>query len=416
MAPTPTRIRRIARPIVGPIARFLEIEAAGGILLLAATVAAVGWANSPWQASYDTFWDHTLRLEIGSYVFEEDLVHLVNDLLMAFFFFVVGAEIKRELVEGELRDRRAVGLPVLAALGGMVVPAGIYLLFNGSGDASAGWGIPMATDIAFATAVVGALGSRVPSAVKVLLLTLAIVDDLGAIVVIAAFYTDDLDARFLLAAAVITVGVHLLHRTGRDNVPLLVIAGAGLWFTIFESGVHATIAGVIMGVLLPASRTGDPALDELDESPCDRAIESFHPWTSYLVIPIFALANAGIELTSATFGDPSSVLVGVAVGLVAGKFLGIAAFSWLAVRSGIGRLPADARWAHVLGVGAVAGIGFTVSLFITGLAFDDELLQADAKTGTFAASIVAAVAGAALLHRAGRSDQSSSRAASREAS
>lgn len=421
--------RTLARA-VRPFVRFSHIEAAGGIVLVAATVVALVWANSPWKAGYGSLWATNVRFEFGSYVFAEDLGHVVNDLLMAVFFFVVGMEIKRELVVGELRDRRAVALPAMAALGGMLVPAAIFLAFNAGGDGEQGWGIPMATDIAFALGVVALLGSRVPPAVKVLLLTLAIVDDIGAIIVIAIFYTDSVEFEFVVAAAAIAAVVTLMHRARVVYPPMIAIAGIALWLAVYESGIHATIAGVVMGLLTPAR----PIQSELEAeelvnvlendddisaaevrataalirnsvSACDRLIDALHPWTAYLIVPIFALANAGIALSADSITSPSAVMGGVAVALVAGKFFGVTLFSWLAVRLGIGRLPDGARWGHIMGVGAVAGIGFTVSLFITGLAYDDVAVQDEAKIGILVASIVAALAGAAILGAVARADR-----------
>lgn len=419
--------RRLARA-AQPLVRFLHIEAAGGILLVAATIVALVWANSPWDASYQNLWGSYIRLEVGSYVFKESLGHLVNDLLMAIFFFVVGMEIKRELVVGELRDRRSIGLPAMAALGGMVVPALIYVAFNAGGDGAAGWGIPMATDIAFALGVVALLGSRVPVSVKVLLLSLAIIDDIGAITVIAVFYTDDLNPTFLLIALVLAVLVAVVHRAHVIYAPMLVVLGLGLWLAVYESGVHATIAGVIMGLLTPAHPMQNELetaqlVDVIDHtdvsaadirgiatlirgsvSACDRLIDTLHPWTSYFIVPLFALANAGISLSADTLTNPSAVLTGVAVALVVGKLVGVVSFSWLAVRLGLGQLPSGARWGHIVGVGAIAGIGFTVSLFITGLAFDANDLQAEAKVGILIASLIAALAGAAIFIIAGRNE------------
>jgi NhaA family Na+:H+ antiporter len=410
-------LARAAQPFV----RFLQVEAAGGILLVAATITALVWANSPWDAGYESFWATNVRVELGPYLFEEDLAHVVNDLLMAVFFFVVGMEIKRELVVGELRDRRSVALPAMAALGGMIVPAAIYLAFNAGGDGARGWGIPMATDIAFALGVVALLGSRVPGSVKVLLLTLAIVDDIGAIAVIAVFYTDALELDLLLVAGAIAVLVGVMHRARVIYSPLLAIMALALWLVVYESGVHATIAGVVMGLLTPArpfqtELEAEQIVDVLEGrdlraddvratatlirgsvSACDRLIDALHPWTSYVIVPVFALANAGIALSADAISDPSAVLTGVAVALVVGKLVGITTFSWLAVRLGFGRLPDGARWGHILGVACVAGIGFTVSLFITGLAFDAPTLQDDAKIGTLAASLVAAITGAVVL-------------------
>ncbi|MET0909489.1 MAG: Na+/H+ antiporter NhaA [Ilumatobacteraceae bacterium] len=426
---TPTFLRsdRAAARAMQPVVRFLHVEAAGGILLLVATVVALIWANSPWDASYDALWSTNIRVDVGSYTFDEDLGHVVNDLLMAVFFFVVGMEIKRELVTGELRDRRAVALPAMAALGGMIVPAAIYLAFNAGGAGADGWGIPMATDIAFALGVVALLGSRVPPPVKVLLLTLAIVDDIGAILVIAVFYTDRVKFSFLVTALAIAIVVAVMHHFHVTYAPLLVLTGFALWLTVYESGVHATIAGVVMGLLMPARPMhSELEADEIAHvlerddditaadvratasviggtvSPCDRLIDTLHPWTSYLIVPLFALANAGIAISRDSLSSPSSVLVGVAVALVVGKFVGVASFSWVAVRLGFAHLPAGVRWAHIYGVAAVAGIGFTVSLFIAGLAFDDELLQDDAKFGTLIASVIAAVVGGVVLSLAAR--------------
>jgi NhaA family Na+:H+ antiporter len=422
--------RRLARA-AQPLVRFLHIEAASGILLVVATVVAVVWANSPWRDGYENLWATRVRVEVGSYVFDENLVHVINDLLMAGFFYVVGMEIKRELIVGQLQDRRAVALPALAALGGMIVPATIYLAFNAGSVGSDGWGIPMATDIAFALAVVALLGERVPSGIKILLLTLAIVDDIGAIVVIAIFYTSDIEPAYLLAAVAVVGSAVAMHRAHVVYPPMIAVTGFALWLLVFESGVHATIAGVVMGAITPArpfqtELESDQLIDLLENrddlradevrstatlirgsvSACDRLIDALHPWTSFVVVPLFALANAGIVFSTDAFNQPSNVLVGVGVALVLGKLIGVVSFSWLAIRLGLGRLPEGASWTHVIGVGALAGIGFTVSLFITGLAFESTNLQVDAKLGTFGASIIAAIAGALILAIADRSDRS----------
>ena len=420
--------RRLAR-VAQPLRRFLYIEASGGIALVAAAAAALIWANV-WPGSYESVWTTTVRVEVGDYVFVDDLRHVVNDLLMGLFFFVVGMEIKRELVNGELRDRRAVALPAMAALGGMVVPALIFVAINATGDGRHGWGIPMATDVAFALGVVALLGSRVPASIKVLLLTLAIVDDIGAIVVIAVFYSSDVDPKFLVYAAGIATLVAVL-----DNLDVtypLIPLGLGLvmWLMFYESGVHATLAGVVMGLLTPAvPRQTDLEADDVVDvlanrtdvhasdvrqaawairdsiSACDRLIDVLHPWTSFFIVPLFALANAGVEISGDALTSPSAVFAGVFFGLVAGKLVGITVFSWLAVRTGLGRLPPGTNWRHILGVGAVAGIGFTVSLFVTGLAFDDVALQDDAKLGTLTASVVAALAGSAVFTRVNRTTE-----------
>jgi NhaA family Na+:H+ antiporter len=415
-------LARAAQPIV----RFLRIEAAGGILLLIATVAALVWANSSWQEGYESLWGTTVRLEVGSYRFEADLRHLVNDLLMAVFFFVVGMEIKREMVVGELRDRRSIALPAMAALGGMLVPAAIFVAFNAGGAGAAGWGIPMATDIAFALGVVALLGSRVPPSVKVLLLTLAIVDDIGAIVVIAVFYAESIELWWLALAFGVVALLAVMRHVDVSYAPVLVAMAVTLWLAVYESGVHATIAGVVIGLLTPARprqteiEAGE-VVDVLENredlsvedvrataelikgsvSDCDRLIDAVHPWTSYVIVPLFALANAGIVLSGGVLAEPSSVFVGVATGLIVGKFVGITAFSWLAVKLQLARLPDGARWSHIVGVGAVAGVGFTVSLFIAALAFDSANLLTDAKVGILVASAVSALIGSFLLYRAG---------------
>jgi NhaA family Na+:H+ antiporter len=422
-----TSDRALARFVARPIQRFLHVEAAGGIVLLVATAVALVWANSPWKAGYEALFHTEIVVRVGSRSLSEDLSHWIDDGLMALFFLVVGLEIKREWVTGELRDRRAAALPALAALGGMVVPALLYVAVTAGGDGVEGWGIPMATDIAFALGVVALLGRRVPAALKVFLLTLAIVDDIGAIVVIAVVYSDSVSLAWLGAAAV-TVGAVALARRLRVVHPVVYVAlGLGLWLCLYRSGVHATLAGVILGLLAPAVPFQDrleteAIVDTLEDRHelgaedvrrvsflirtsvplTDRLIDLLHPWTSYVVIPLFALANAGIDLGAERPADGRPVLVGVVVGLVVGKLVGIAGASWLAVRLGVGRLPQGATWGHMVGVAGVAGIGFTVSLFVTDLAFGEDALAVDAKLGVLAASVLAALLGSALLVLAGR--------------
>jgi Na+:H+ antiporter, NhaA family len=419
--------RRLARYLAQPVARFLQVEAAGGIVLAFATAVALVWANSPWQDSYHTLWHTELSIGIGNRVLTEDLEHWVNDGLMVLFFFVVGLEIKREWVTGELRDRRAAVLPAMAALGGMVVPAAVYVLVNAGTDNVGGWGIPMATDIAFALGVVALLGSRVPPALKIFLLTLAIVDDIGAILVIAVFYSKGIEPEWLVVGAVVVGAAILLRRANVRYLPVFVVIGVALWFALFESGVHATIAGVIMGLLAPAEafqtevetqnvvnvldRRPGISLDDVraasfllreSVSVAERIEDALHPWVSYVVIPIFALANAGITFSSKSFSGDHRLLLGVVLGLVVGKTVGISAMTWLGVRLGIGRLPAGVGPRHVLGIAVIAGIGFTVALFIAGLAFDDVASQDQAKIGILIASVLAAVGGAGVLLTAAR--------------
>ena len=422
--------RFLARVVARPVNRFLHIEASGGVLLLAATVIALVWANSPWQAGYVDLWHTELSFTIGGTKVSEDLRHWVNDGLMALFFFVVGLEIKGEVVRGQLASARDAALPALAAVGGMVVPAVIFAVINAGGDGSAGWGIPMATDIAFAVGVLALLGDRVPAALKVLLLALAIVDDIGAIAVIALVYTDDLSVGWLALAVGGLVVFALLRRARVWYPPIYVVVGLAVWFATLESGIHATIAGVALGLLTPArpllaqpdadrvaaelSTDDDVTAAEVQDiafriresvSIGERLEEAMHPWTSYVVIPVFALANAGIVISGDAIGDAagSAVTAGVVLGLVVGKVVGVVGAAWLAVRVGAARLPDDITWPHVAGMAALAGIGFTVSIFVSGLAFDDEALVEQAKLGVLAASIVAAAVGSAVLVGVGRS-------------
>jgi len=400
--------RPLARFVVQPVARFLQVEAAGGVLLLAATIAALVWANSPWSAGYRGTWDAVVSLGVGPFHLAESLGHWVNDGLMALFFFVVGLEIKRELVNGELANRRHAALPALAALGGMVVPATIFVALNAGTPGARGWGIPMATDIAFALGVLTLLGRRIPGSVGILLLGLAIADDIGAIVVIAVFYTEQISLGWLAAAVAGLAVVTVMRRAGVWYVPAYVLVGAVVWLCTLESGVHATIAGVALGLLTPA-RPG--RRDVGDVSVAERLETALHPWTSYVVIPIFALANAGIPLSTTALRDATSsrLTIGVVLGLVAGKVIGITSFAWLAVRLRLARLPDELRWGHIVGMGALAGVGFTVSIFVAGLAYDDVLAQDEAKVGVLVASVVAAALGSALLLRATKRDTMTTR-------
>ncbi|MGI8427418.1 MAG: Na+/H+ antiporter NhaA [Actinomycetota bacterium] len=414
----------LARRIARPLRTFIHTEAAGGIVLLGATLVALAVANSPFADSFEGLWRTELGFSVGNFDLTEDLRHFVNDALMALFFFVVGLEIKREIVLGELSDRRKAALPALAALGGMVVPALVYLLFNTRGDGAAGWGIPMATDIAFAVGVLAVLGNRVPSGLKIFLLSLAIVDDIGAILVIALFYSDAFQLGWLIAAIGLLAAVVLLRRLKVTWTPVYVLVGAGAWFATFESGIHATIAGVALGLLTPARPTdargfkdvyrktgllsAEPDAHSLRAvslqatevvSVAERLEYLLHPWTSYLIIPLFALANAGVRLSAASLGDAltSRIALGIAAGLVLGKIVGISGAAWLAVKLNLARLPDGVSWRVVLGGAAVAGIGFTVSLFIAGLAFTEPGLIDQAKIGVLLASAIAGTMGVLLL-------------------
>jgi NhaA family Na+:H+ antiporter len=361
------------------LAEFLHAEHAGSIALLGATAIALVWANSAWDHGYFDFW--ATELDLGVELTRRDWI---GEGLMTLFFLVVGLEIRRELVDGELRDRRRAALPAIAAIGGMALPALLYVAIAGTHGRS-GWGIPMATDIALAVGVLRLFRSRVSPSLAVFLLALAIVDDIGAILVIALFYTDDLDIPPLLAAAVVVLVMTTLRRFGVASLIPYAALGVALWFALYESGVHPTIAGVIVAFLLP---TAD-----------DRVERALHPWTSLLVVPLFALSHAGVSLSADALDAAVSSRVSwaVFVGLVLGKLVGVAGSAWLADRFGAGQLPPDVGGRHLLGVAAIAGIGFTVSLFVTGLAFTDAVRQGEATIGVLAASCVAAVVGALLL-------------------
>lgn len=419
--------RPLPRRVLQPLQSFLAEETAGALLLLAAAIVALVWVNSPWGDTYTRFWQQELSFRFADFEISEDLRHWVNDGLMTLFFLVVGLEIKRELTTGELRDPRAAALPAIAALGGMVVPAAIYVALNAGGEGSSGWGIPMATDIAFALGVLTLAARSAPASLKPFLLTLAIVDDIGAIIVIAVFYSDGVSWTALGVAVGLMIVIVALQRIHVRATAVYVLLGIGVWLAVFESGVHPTIAGVALGLLTPsvpfqrpkavseeAHRTADETVDDPDPpdadaqywlrlaslsreavSPLARVEEALHPWTSSAVVPIFALANAGVVFTTEAMRSAvtSPVAIGVFLGLVVGKTLGISLASLLAVRSGVGRMPTGAGVRHLVGTAAVAGIGFTVSLFVTELAFADPATADVAKIGIFAASIAAGALG-----------------------
>lgn len=403
------------------------------------TVVALVWANSPWANHYAALWHSPFTVGLGSLHLSKELHFWVNDALMAVFFFVVGLEIKRQLLAGELASPRQAALPILAALGGVVVPALLYTLLNPNGPDARGWGIPMATDIAFAIGVMALLGDRVPLGLKVFLTALAIVDDIAAVLVIAVFYTDDLAWGALGISAVCLLSALAANRLGvRYPLPYAVI-GAVLWMTVLQSGVHATIAGVLLAFTIP-SRTainqreflehGRAVLDHFEKAaeakpydilsdleqqaavealedacekvqpPLHRLEQSLHPWVTFLIMPLFALANAGVSLS----GDLGKIVtqpvtLGVLVGLVLGKPIGVTLASWLAVRSGVATLPMNVSWKHIHGAGWLAGIGFTMSLFMTGLAFSDDAHLTSAKLGVLIASVCAGIVGSVILVR-----------------
>jgi NhaA family Na+:H+ antiporter len=420
---------RIIERIVKPVVRFLQVEASGGIVLLVCTVLALVLANSAWSGAFAEFWQARVGFTIGLFALYKPLLLWINDGLMTIFFFLVGLEIKREFVFGELQDRRKAALPAAAALGGMVVPAALYLGLQWGQPGERGWGIPMATDIAFVVGFLALLGKRVPFSLKILLLTLAIVDDIGAVLVIAIAYTENLAPIFLVPAAFGFAACYLLNRLGVRPVPIYFILGALIWLAFLKSGIHPTVAGVLLGLLTPASawfarrsllnvlegvahrlrqdlalREGKDHHEEAVQllahtsketiSPLDRLETALHPWVAFGIMPLFALANAGVSINLEALRSP--IAIAVAVGLVAGKPIGILVFSWIAVRLGVARLPTGVTWPVLVGAGCLAGIGFTMSLFIAGLGLQGELLDAG-KVGILTGSILSAALGSGLL-------------------
>jgi NhaA family Na+:H+ antiporter len=428
-----TRIRRVTRPFQ----EFAEKGILGGVLLLAATAIALAWANSPWRESYFHLWETQLVLGTAAEPVRGSLHHWINDGLMAVFFLLVGLEIKRELQVGELSSARQAALPIAAALGGMVVPAVLYAAVNLGGVGAQGWGIPMATDIAFALGVLTMLGPRVPLGLKIFLTALAIVDDMGAVLVIAIFYTSSINLAALGLAGVALLGLIVLNRARVSALTMYVLVGVVLWAALLKSGVHATIAGVLLALTIP-SRTKINAmefeerakrlLDEFDESetgdllvltskgqqeaihalevasaevqaPLLRLEHRLHGVVAFGIMPLFALANAGVELSGVTEFLANRVTLGVMLGLLAGKPLGIFGASWLAVRFGLAGLPTGVTWRMLHGAAWLGGIGFTMSLFVAGLAFGEGDLLNAAKVGVLVASTIAGVVGWRLVSR-----------------
>ena len=370
---------------------FLRAEAAGGLALLLGSVAALLWVNVIDAGSYASFWGTHLNIGIGDASIDESLGHWVNDGLMTFFFFLISLEIKRELVTGQLRHPKRAALPIIAALGGIVVPIAIFLAVTGGHHAS-GWGIPMATDAAFAIGVLALLGDRVSEGVKLLLLTIAVVDDVAAIAVIAVAYTDHLSLGWLALAIGGLVGVAAMRALGVRRVLAYVPLGIFVWVATFESGVHATLAGVALALLTPAVPIGGrDVLGELEHR--------IHPWVNLGILPLFALANAGVKLSGGELSDSTGrkVALAVALGLVVGKFVGIGGATLAALRLKLAALPSGVDRRGLLGTAALGGIGFTVSLFITPLAYDDPLLAGAAKLGILGGSVVAATIGTTIF-------------------
>ena len=422
--------------IVRPFQDFAHKQSSGGILLIAATAVALVWANSPWGDSYAALWHTELTVGVGDASISKDLTHWINDGLMAVFFFVVGLEIKREVLVGELSSPRNAALPIAAALGGAVVPALIYWAINAGTEGAAGWGIPMATDIAFALGVLALLGDKAPVALKVFLTALAIVDDIVAVLVIALFYTSEVSLGALGVGGLFLLALVAANLIGVGRTLVYAVLGVGLWLCFLLSGVHATIAGVLLALTVPAisfinpdafldrsryvldrfERAGEKgenvlaneerqaALHALNhaayklEPPLHELEHALHPWVVFAIMPIFALANAGVRLDGNIGGALTSpVTLGIVAGLVIGKQLGITLFAWLAVRSGLSELPEGVGWRHIYGAGWLAGIGFTMSLFISDLGFSDGALVDAAKVGILVASLIAGVVGYWIL-------------------
>jgi NhaA family Na+:H+ antiporter len=423
--------------VLSPFHRFIQYEASSGILLCFVTILALLWANSPFSESYSAIWQTPLVLGIGDAVLDKPLLKWINDGLMAIFFFVVGLEIKREVLIGELSEPRQLVLPLAAALGGMVLPAGLYLYFNFGQAGEAGWGIPMATDIAFALGILALLGNRIPLGLKVFLVGFTIVDDLGSIVIIALFYSDHIVIEPLVVAGLSLLGLFGANVLGVRHPLVYALLGiGGVWVAFLLSGIHATIAGVLVAMTIPAKAKihrrefmqkvegfltvfndenshDNPILSnqkqaeaaeavkvsgELVQTPLQRLENILNPWVAFAVMPLFALANAGIEIKGDTIEMLSqSVPLGIMAGLLVGKQLGITFFTWVAVRIGSGRLPDGVTWKHIYGVSWLGGIGFTMSIFITNLAFQDAELIASAKAGILLTSVIAGAVGWGIL-------------------
>ena len=427
--------------IIAPVNRFIHLEYTSGIVLLLSVVVAVLWVNSAYHESYHQFWELNLSIGFGDYVFSKPLHIWINDGLMAVFFFVIGLELKREFMDGELSTFRKALLPMGAALGGMIVPALIYFIINIGSDTGHGWGIPMATDIAFALALLSMAGKHIPNSVKVFLSALAVADDLGAVLIIAFFYTSGVNFIALGIAAIFLLVLITGNKLGIRHSAFYFIVGIAVWGAFLFSGVHATIAGVLVAFTIPGvtrineefySRnlrklTDDfekeipnnstlttpeqhktiqlvKSLSQAAETPLQKIEYSLHPWVAFVIMPLFALANSGIIIGADLLSSIiNPVSIGVFTGLVFGKFVGILLFTWILVRTGWSNLPERAGWKHITGVALLGGVGFTMSLFISGLAFKNPIFIEQAKYGILIASIIAGISGTILLKRIARS-------------
>lgn len=425
--------------ILNPIHKFIHQEFTGGIILFISVVIAIVWANSAWHESYHHLWEKSLAVSFSGVGLDQPLHIWINDGLMALFFFVIGLELKREFLAGELSTLKKASLPMVAALGGMLVPAFIYFLFNNNRASAGGWGIPMATDIAFALALLSLAGKSIPSSVKVFLSALAVADDLGAVIVIALFYT----AKIAFLPLFIGFGLLLLLTLGNGlgirSTLFYLLIGICVWLCFLSSGVHATIAGVLVAFTIPARTKIDEqeyvsslsaymeqfksaiplrgslttaeqhhTIEQIKqlsldaETPLQKIEYALHPWVAFVIMPLFALANAGMVINGDFFSTLlNPVSLGVAIGLLLGKFVGVFSFTWLMVKLNIADLPQSASWKHITGVAILAGVGFTMSLFITGLAFSDPQMVDESKYGILTASVVAGTLGILVLKRTG---------------
>ena len=435
--PSQTPITQLMRPVQ----RFMHEEASSGIVLFVAAAVALIWANSPWYHVYKELLETHITIGFGRWAIDETLHHWVDDGLMAVFFFVVGLEIKRAIIVGELSSVRRAALPIFAALGGMIVPALIYFAFNMEGEASRGWGIPMATDIAFSLGVLSLLRTRAPLPLKVFLAAFAIIDDIGAVIVIAVFYTGDIAWGNLGIGAIFLAVLAVVGRLGIRHPLVYAPLGVAVWLAFLNSGIHATVAGVLIAVTIPIrvrvnsegflSRSRDlllvfersgayghedqtssgqrAILKEMEDtaqemqSPLQRFETALHPWVAFIIMPLFALSNAGVRIEGDFFAALThSVTIGIVLGLVIGKQVGVTLFSWAAVRFGFAVLPYGVSWLQFYGVALLGGIGFTMSLFITNLAFTTQTLSTEAKVGILLGSAISGVIGYLVLLRAGR--------------
>jgi NhaA family Na+:H+ antiporter len=421
--------------LISPVNRFIQLEYTSGIVLLMSVIIAIVWVNSPFSASYHHLWGINFTIGFDNSTLTHSLHSWVNDGLMAVFFFVIGLELKREFMAGELSSVSKASLPMMAALGGMLVPAAIYYLINKGTSTENGWGIPMATDIAFALALLSMAGKHIPSSVKVFLSALAVADDLGAVLVIAFFYSANLHFGPLMIGLVFLLVLGLANVLGVRNTAFYLIIGFGVWVGFLLSGVHATIAGVLVAFTIPARTKIDEKrystrLRELSydfdkeipncstlttpkqheaiehikklslaaQTPLQKIEHSLHPWVAFIIMPLFALANAGIVIGPNFFSSLANpVSIGVIIGLVAGKFIGVLLFTWLIVKLKVAQLPQKANWAHIIGVAALAGVGFTMSLFVSALAFDKPDYIEQAKYGILIASLLAGLTGLFIL-------------------